>query len=389
MWVREWIAKREEEGVYAKLLKELEYQDVSSYENFIRMTHQDFQHLLERIAPRIRKQDTHLRKSISPSERLTLTLRFLATGDSYQSLSYLFRIPPTTISRIVPEVCDALYLELKNDYLKIPCTSEEWENEAKRFDATWNFPNCIGAIDGKHVVMKAPEDSGSLYYNYKGTLSIVLMALVNADYKFLYIEVGCNGRVSDGGVYANCSLSACLENKSLNIPEAKPLRFQSVPVPYVIVADDAFPLKTYIMKPFPFRDQPVENRVFNYRLSRARRVVENAFGLLSMRFRFLRKPVELCPQKVIKLVQAACVLHNYLIEKKSTKYVSEGTVDMEKNGRLIEGCWRDDPLPQNSFYSLQHTGARNPTCTAKQVRENFRTYFMSRAGELPWQYKYV
>ncbi|XP_026474284.1 uncharacterized protein LOC113382175 [Ctenocephalides felis] len=119
MWVREWIAKREEEGVYAKLLKELEYQDVSSYENFIRMTHQDFQHLLERIAPRITKQDTHLRKSISPSERLTLTLRFLATGDSYQSLSYLFRIPPTTISRIVPEVCDALYLELKNDYLKV------------------------------------------------------------------------------------------------------------------------------------------------------------------------------------------------------------------------------------------------------------------------------
>ncbi|XP_026467884.1 uncharacterized protein LOC113371453 [Ctenocephalides felis] len=141
------------------------------------------------------------------------------------------------------------------------------------------------------------------------------MALVNADYKFLYIEVGCNGRVSDGGVYASCSLSACLENNSLNIPEAKPLRGQSIPVPYAIVADDAFPLKTYIMKPFLFGDQPVENRVFSYRLSRARRVVENAFGLLSMRFRFLRKPDELCPQKVIKLVQAACVLRNYLIEK--------------------------------------------------------------------------
>lgn len=80
LWVRNWIAKRYEEGVHAKLLKEIGVEDTISYENFIRMSKTCFDDLLEKITPRIKKKDTRLRKAISPSERLTLTLRFLATG---------------------------------------------------------------------------------------------------------------------------------------------------------------------------------------------------------------------------------------------------------------------------------------------------------------------
>jgi len=107
--------------------------------------------------------------------------------------------------------------------LQIPSTSDEWEKETQRFYENWNFPNCIGTLDGKHVVMKAPINSGSLYFNYKGTHIIVLMALVGTDYKFLYVDVRCNGRISDGGVFANYSLSKALENNTLNKPQPKPL----------------------------------------------------------------------------------------------------------------------------------------------------------------------
>lgn len=128
-------------------------------------------------------------------------------------------------------------------------------------------------MDGKHIVLKRPINSGSLYFNFKSNFSIVLLALVDANYKFIYIDIGCNGRISDGGVFRNSSLSTALDSDTLNLPKNGTLGEQEN-IPYVIVADDAFLLKSYIMKPYPQRKLSKDKRIFNYRLSRARRVVE-------------------------------------------------------------------------------------------------------------------
>ena len=68
----------------------------------------------------------------------------------------------------------------------------------------WQFPHCIGAIDGKHIALFSPVNSGSTYFNYKGFLSIVLLALVDADYKLTYVDIGCQGPISDGRIFKNC-----------------------------------------------------------------------------------------------------------------------------------------------------------------------------------------
>lgn len=112
----------------------------------------------------------------------------------------------STVCSIIPEVCDALYQTLKDTYLKVPSTPEEWEEIASDFYEKWNYPNCLGAIDGKHVVVQAPCNSGSYYFNYKHTYSIVLVALVDTNYRFTYVDGGSNGRVSDGGVFRQCRL---------------------------------------------------------------------------------------------------------------------------------------------------------------------------------------
>ena len=125
-------------------------------------------------------------------------------------------------------------------------------------------------MDGKHIQLKQPRNSGSYYFNYKGVFSIVLLALVDADYNFTYIDVGCNGRISDGGVYRNSSLSRAINEDTLGIPP--PTMVGEYPLPFVIVADDAFPLKTNLLKPYAFRGLTRENRIFNYRLSRVRRI---------------------------------------------------------------------------------------------------------------------
>ena len=76
----------------------------------------------------------------------------------------------------------------------------------------WNFPHCLGSIDGKHVVIQKPRNAGALYHNYKQTESIVLMAIVDADYKFLAIDVGQPGSHSDGGIWQSSEFGRGLEN---------------------------------------------------------------------------------------------------------------------------------------------------------------------------------
>lgn len=156
----------------------------------------------------------------------------------------------------------------------MPSSTEEWEHIAIKYDQLWNYPKCIGSLNGKHVVNSAPPNSGSVFYNYKYTHSIVLMAIADAEYKLLYIDVGSNGCNSDGGIFNKCSFGIALEEKKLNLLEPKPLPGRQKAVPYLIVADDAFALKPNLLKPYSARELSGLQRIFNYRLSRARRTIK-------------------------------------------------------------------------------------------------------------------
>ena len=111
------------------------------------------------------------------------------------------------------------------------------------------------------------------------------MALVDADYKFLWIDVGSDGSTNDASIYNGSELKEGLEspNNIFNIP----LPGDDVPIPYYIVGDNAFGINKSLMNPFSIRNMEHHERIFNYRLSRARRVVENAFGILAHKFRVL------------------------------------------------------------------------------------------------------
>lgn len=105
-------------------------------------------------------------------------------------------------------------------------------------------------MDGKHVILQAPFNSGSEFYNNKSFFSLVLFAVVDADYNFLYVDCGCQGRISDGGVFKNCRLSSIIDKWNLNLPKPKPLQEHRKEIPYVILGDEAFPLTESIMKPY-------------------------------------------------------------------------------------------------------------------------------------------
>lgn len=287
-----------------------------------------------------------------------------------------------TISTIIPEVCDAIYNCLKAEYLNTPHADTEWKKIAKTFHEKWNFPMCLGAMDGKHVEIVPPPGSGSMYYNYKQDFSVVLLALVDAQLKFRYVDVGTNGRISDGGVWAKSELKKAMDRNDLNIPTPENLPGTNILVPYVLLADDAFPLGEYIMKPFAGRSLQKNQRIFNYRLSRARRVVENAFGILAARFRIFRSPIATTVTNIKKIVLATCVLHNFL--RTNRGYISPGSLDKEDlvNHAIRQGDWRN--VDSRNLTDLPRNNANNSSEIAKEIRQRFSQYFNS-IGSVSWQ----
>lgn len=253
-------------GKFSNIVQELRIEDTNGYKEMMRMAHEQFLKILTAIEPSVTKRQViggH--KVISPAERLTLTLRFLATGETFRSLSFQFRISRSAISYIVREVCQAIFKVLGEKYLRVPTTVDEWLEIALKFEERRQFPNCLGAVDGKHLVLQPPPASGSHFFNYKKSHSVVLMAVAGPDYECLYSDVGTNGLVSDGGVWNKCSLLQSLADNTFPVPPPRPLPFGNTEMPYVFVGDDAFALRSFLMKPYPQKQLSLDRRIYNYR----------------------------------------------------------------------------------------------------------------------------
>lgn len=242
----------------------------------------------------------------------------------------------------------------------------------KRYETRWNFPNCAGAIDGKYIEIVRPANSGSEFFNYKETYSIVLFAMVDDDYNFTFIDIGANGRASDSAIFRDSKLNWGLENKSINLPENA-----------VIVGDDAFPLRFNLLKPYSRRLLNEEELIFNYRLSRARRVSENTFGILAWIFGVFLRAINQTPDRTDKVVWAACAIHNWLRQTSASTYLQPKSVDVEDTATkdIILGQWRGQI---REFAAVNLKVSNNYKIDAEKVRKRYAEYFVGK-GAFPWQ----
>lgn len=301
--------------------------------------------------------------------------RYLATGDSLQTISFSYRLGHSTVHTIVMDTCKVICEQMLHEMMPKP-TEEMWRNIAEDFNNIWNFPNCVGALDGKHIVIQAPPNSGSQFFNYKKTFSVVLLALVDAHYNFIAVDVGAYGKNSDGGIFASSNLSKSIEQGTLCIPGNKVLPGTTTEVPHVILGDEAFPLKPYLMRPYPKLSLDRSKRIYNYRVCRARRVVENTFGILSQKFRIYFRRIQAAPKYIDYIILATCILHNFIKMYDRDTY----TIYSQNDSDEVEG--------QSCLEDLPRQGG-NWTKDAFEVREKFKDYFNSATGRVPWQENHV
>lgn len=286
--------------------------------------------------------------------------RYLATGDSLRTIAHSFRVGVSTTSKIIFEVCEAIWT-LKPLYMPEP-TKSRWETIEKTFKEKWEFPNCIGAIDGKHVTIKCPDNAGSQYFCYLKKHSIVLLAVVGPEYEFIMIDVGGYGRNSDGGIFEESVIGQKFKREEFNIPDDKPLPGQAEPSPHVLVGDQAFALSTYLLRPYPYDQSRDDSRKdkFNKHLCIARRVVENAFGILSMRFRIFLRPIEFKADKIPLIVSSCCILHNILRLQHCEEHYQQAL--------LAE-------IPNNQMIQIDTSRNRRAPNVAYGIRDKFADYF--------------
>ncbi|XP_029672184.1 protein ALP1-like [Formica exsecta] len=321
-----------------------------------------FEYLLSLVGPLIKKREIYT--AILPTQRLAMTLRFLAAGDSQYTLSFLYRCGQSTVFQILAETTRAFVSMLKSVFVKPPANEAEWREVTAGFWEEWQFPHCVGAIDGKHIQIQAPQTS----------------QICDAHYNFIMLDVGAEGSQSDGGVFQSSEMGRRLNDGSLNLPNSSCLPGTDIDMPYFLVGDAAFPLKPSLMKSYGKRNIPHDQSIYNFRLSRARRVIENAFGILAARWRIFRHPIIATEDNMESIIECAVCLHNFIRKtgdrKLNLEYYPPSFMDLELPiGELVEEEWHDIVAGENgAIINGPRMGARNAVLGVLQQRNALKEF---------------
>ena len=213
-------------------------------------------------------------------ERVAITVWRLATNAEYRTLSELFCVGISTAGTIVNNTCSVIAQHILPRYVQMPSDARLRE-VVDVYKSKWGFPQVVGAIDGSHIPIIRPSESATDYYNRKCFHSII-QGVVDYRGQFIDVYIGWLGKLHDARVFYNSSFyrKGC---QGTLLP-SQPIQLEGKDIPLLILGDPAYPLLPWLMNPYSDTATTTpQEKNFNYRQSRARMVVENAFGRLKGR----------------------------------------------------------------------------------------------------------
>uniref|UniRef100_A0A1B0DEF5 Uncharacterized protein n=1 Tax=Phlebotomus papatasi TaxID=29031 RepID=A0A1B0DEF5_PHLPP len=370
-WVRPIISRRKDKGHFDNLMQELKFEDKDWFYAYTRMERRQFEWILRKISPFLEKEHL-MREPLSPELKLFVTLRYLATGDQVFTVAADFRIGVSTTRGVIYDVCKVLWNVLY-EYAFPDYNEETWLSIARDFLQNCRFPHVVGCIDGKHIRVRAPKHSGSLYRNFKGYFSVVLLGVADSTYRLIYVNIGSFGSSSDGGILGDSVLQDMIEKDRLKFPRPSPLLPGEENIPYFFLGDEAFGLKSWLMIPYHGGNLEEDKFQFNRRLSKARRVVESSFGLLAARWRIYHTLICASPENVDYLLKGTVVLHNLLCGSRSRMYYGGNQISEETEDNLQASL--QDSVLNEIPRQRQRTEPRNISQSAINTRNYLKNFF--------------
>ncbi|KAJ8868503.1 hypothetical protein PR048_030031 [Dryococelus australis] len=274
-------------------------------------------------------RNTNIWNCISPPEMLATT--YLAIGNTFTDLLY---------------ICEKIWMILCWANMSAPTTSK-WMDIAHQFKVMVNFLNCIGAVNGKHITIIKPQDSGSIFYNYKCYYSLVVMVVVDTNYDYIYVDVCAYGNDYDSNKLLFGKI--CRTEEELSC---------------VFVGDEVFALHSNFLRPYCGRE-----------LDHMKCFVECAFGIMSNKWRIFHRPLNVSTDLAVDIVKACCILQNFIHKDKGLSTTFVDTI-MDENSELS---------------TLPRSQAVRGSLGANAIRYRFANYFVSECGRIPlvsqnWQF---
>uniref|UniRef100_T1IHT3 DDE Tnp4 domain-containing protein n=1 Tax=Strigamia maritima TaxID=126957 RepID=T1IHT3_STRMM len=306
------------------------------------MSTETFLEIAAKIKPFMISRKSKRPDRITDLHRLAITLDFLANSIQQKHLAQNHHISKQVLGVILDEVCLAIINGLKQEVTPV-MNEENWLQVARDFNEVWNFPHCLGAINGKYVDIEYPRNYQTVF---KSASRILVTGVADSHYRFIHFDVTTCDIQENGVDFPSTSFGKRLfsTDNVLGLPGNQQYGGK-YNLPFVYIADDAYPLSTHVIKPFHSGDRELskEETIFNRRLHHAKLSVDNAFGILASKWRCLSKRLVLKPDRAKLIVKACCVLHNYLMTQNTyLDYCPLQFADYNDQGNLINGKWRSD-----------------------------------------------
>ncbi|KAG0436626.1 hypothetical protein HPB47_017856, partial [Ixodes persulcatus] len=344
--------------------------DVDFFARFYRITPPTFDELHDMVKEDLTRQ-FFIREPLPSEERLAIALSYLSSGQQIKDVALLYRVGLETARQAVHVTCRALWERLHQPFMK---TFHNHIPPPPTFvEVFLEFTSVVLPklnVQLRHIMCVFNKCRPKIYrYNTAPAKHIGRSSFLRGGPSLLASEIGQG-----------------LDQGTLNLPKLGVLPGCQKPrlAPYAFVGDEAFQLRTDFLRPYPAKGLADERRAYNYRLSRAR-CAENAFGIMSARWRILLRTINLLLENVDYVVKSCCVLHNFLLVRKEHP---AAYADQDDNmGNPTAGGWcREIPdSARELLFPLEATRARNFGDDADFARKMYMYYFCSPAGEVSWQ----